>query len=62
METKVFLQFETIMMVLVRSFWFIWIPLSWVHGHYKYINSYSAGTDISRQNLTSRDADSDVGL
>ena len=25
----------------------------WVYGRYKYIHSYSAGIDLSRQNLTS---------
>ena len=55
MGIKVFFQFETIMMVLVSSFRFIWIPLSWVYDHNKYFNSYSAGIDFSRQNLTSRE-------
>ena len=27
----------------------------WVYGHYKYVYSYSAGIDFSRQNLTSTD-------
>ena len=27
----------------------------WVYGHYKYVYSYSAGLDFSRQNLTSTD-------
>ena len=27
----------------------------WVHGHYKYIYSYSAGIDFRRENLTSTD-------
>ena len=27
----------------------------WVYGHYKYVHSYSAGIDFSRQNLTSTD-------
>ena len=31
-----FYQFESILNVLVNSFWFIWIPMLWVYGHYKY--------------------------
>ena len=27
----------------------------WVYGQYKYVDSYSAGIDFSRQNLTSTD-------
>ena len=27
----------------------------WVYGHYKYVYSYSAGIDFTRQNLTSVD-------
>ena len=50
---KVFFQFEIIINVLVSSYWFIWIPMVWVYGHYKYLYSYSAGIDFSRQNLTS---------
>ena len=44
METKGFFQFESIINVLVSSF--IWIPMLWVHGHYKYVYSYSAGIDL----------------
>ena len=51
---KGFFQFEIIITVLVSSFRFIWIPMLWVYGHYKYFHSYSAGIDFSRQNLTSR--------
>ena len=50
-----FNQFEIIIKVLDSSFWFIWIPMLWVYGHYRYFYSYSAGTDFSRQNLTSTD-------
>ena len=52
---KRFFQFEIIINVLVSSFRFIWTPMSWVYGHYKYFNSYSAGIDFSRQNLPSTD-------
>ena len=41
--------------VLVSPFWFAWIPMICVCGHYKYFNSYSAGIDFRRQNLTSTD-------
>ena len=34
---------------------FIWIPMLWVYGHYKYLYSYIVGVDFSRQNLTSTD-------
>ena len=46
---------EIIINVLVSSFRFIWIPMLWVYGNYKYFYSYSAGIDFSRQNLTSTD-------
>ena len=55
METKAVFQFEIIINVLVSSFRFIRIPMLWVHDHCKYFNSYSAGTDFSRQTLTSTD-------
>ena len=48
-------QFEIIINVSVSSFWFIWIPMLWVYGHYKYLYSYSAGIYFSRHNLTSTD-------
>ena len=57
-ETKGFFQFQIIINVLVSSFWFIWIPMLswlWVYGYYEYFYSYSAGIDISRQDLTSVD-------
>ena len=50
-----FYQFEIIINVLVISFWFFWIPVLWVYDHQKYLYSYSAGIDFSRQNLTSVD-------
>ena len=52
---NIFFQFEIIINVLVFSFLFIWIPMLWVYGHYKYFNSFSAGTIFIRQNLTSTD-------
>ena len=42
--------------ICLSSFWFIWIPMLWVYGHYKDFYSYSAGIDFRRQNLTSTDA------
>ena len=62
---KGFIQFAIIINVLVSSFWFIWIPMLWVYGHYKYFYSYSAGIVFRRQNLTStiwrlQTSDSDV--
>ena len=50
-----FFQFVIIINFLVSSFRFIWIHMVWVYGHYKYCNSFSAGTDFMRQNLTSTD-------
>ena len=41
--------------LLDNSFRFIRIPMLWVYGQYKYVYSYSAGIDCSRQNLTSTD-------
>ena len=38
-----FFKFEILIDVLVISFRFIWIPMLWVYGHYKYLNSLSAG-------------------
>ena len=32
---KGFFQFEITINGLVSSFWFIWIPMLWVYGHYK---------------------------
>ena len=51
MEYKGF-EFEIIVNVSVNSFRFIWIPLLWYYGHYKYFYSYSAGIDFRRQILT----------
>ena len=34
-KTKFFVQFEIIIDILVGSFWFIWIPMLCVYGHYK---------------------------
>ena len=48
-------QFEIVINVLVSSFRYIWIPVLWVYGHKKYLNSFSAGTVFRRQNLTSKD-------
>ena len=48
-------RFEIIINILVSVFRFIWIPMLWVYGHYKYLNSYSVGIDFRRQNLTSVD-------
>ena len=31
------------------------MPMLWAYGHYKYVYSYSAEIDFSRQNLTSVD-------
>ena len=53
-DQRVF-QFEIIINVLVSSFWFIWIPMLCVYGHYKYVYSNSAGIAFRRQNLTSED-------
>ena len=41
--------------VLVSSFRFIWIPMLLVYDRYKYFNSFSAGINFIRQNLTSTD-------
>ena len=48
-------QFEIIINVLVSTFWFIWIPMLWVYDQYKYFNSFSAGINFRRPNLTSID-------
>ena len=50
METKGFFQFEIFINVLVSSLRFIWIPMLWVHSHYKFINSFSAGIVFIRPN------------
>ena len=41
-RTKGF-QFEIIIHVLVNSFWFIWIPMQMVYGHYKYFHGAERG-------------------
>ena len=56
LETKgFFFQFDIILSVFAKFFWFFWIPMLWLYGFYKYFHSYSAGTDFSRQNQTSAD-------
>ena len=52
METKGFFQFEIVIYGLVISSRLIWIPVLWVHGHYRYFNSFSAGTVFIRKTLT----------
>ena len=42
------------MAVMACSFWFIWIPMLWVYGHYKYIYFTSVVIDFSRQILTTK--------
>ena len=54
-KPKGYFQFESILNVLVCFFWFIWMPMLWVYGSYKYVYSYSAGIVIRRQHLTSTD-------
>ena len=54
-------QLEIIMNVSVCSFWFTWIPMLWIYGHYKYVYRYnSAGINCRRQNLRLQKWDSDV--
>ena len=53
LEANFFFHFEIIINVLFS--FFIWILMLWDYDHYKYFNSYSAGIDFSRQNLTSTD-------
>ena len=50
-----FFQLKTISNVLVSSFQFIWILMSWVYYHSKYFSFFSAGIVFIRQNLTSTD-------
>ena len=40
---KGFFQLKIIRNVFVSAFWFIWIPMLWVYGRYKYVYCYSAG-------------------
>ena len=54
-KPKGFFQFDIIINVLVSSFWFILIHMLWFCGHYTFFNSFSAGIDFRRQNLTSTD-------
>ena len=54
METKSFFSIWNCQNILIISFRFISIIMLWVYGPYKDFNSFSAGTDISRQNLTSK--------
>ena len=57
-KTKGYFQLKIIANVLISSFhlfWTCWIPMIWVHDHYTYFYSYSAGIDFKRQNLTSTD-------
>ena len=50
MNIKAFLQIETIIKALVKSFCFILIHMLLVYGHYKYVNSFSEGTVFISQN------------
>ena len=52
-QPKFFFQFEIILNFLVSSFRFIWIPMLWFSGHYKYCNSFSAVIVLRCQNLMS---------
>ena len=54
-DQRVFFKFEITINVLFSSFWFIWIPMSWVYGRQKYVHAFSTGTVFIRQNLTSTD-------
>ena len=54
-DQKVLFKFVISINVLVSLFRFIWIPMFWVYGHFKYFCSYSAGIDFNRDNLTSTD-------
>ena len=49
-------QFEIIIHTLVISPRFIWIPMLWAYGHYKFFFFYkiSAGINFRRQNLKSK--------
>ena len=55
-----FLQFysrfnpNALALLVNSSFRFIWIPILWVYGHYKYLNSFSAEADVIRHGLASR--------
>ena len=48
-----FFQYEIVINVLVGSR-FIWIPMLWVCGHYKYFHSFSAVIEFRRQITFSR--------
>ena len=52
-DEKFFFQFVVIINFLLSSFWFSWITMLWVYGHYKYFYSYCAGIDFGPHNLTS---------
>ena len=45
-NAEFFMKSLEIMTFLASSFRFIWIPMLWVYGHYKYFNSYSVGIDF----------------
>ena len=47
-----FFQFEVIVNAFVSFCRFMCIPMLWVYGHYKYVNSYSAVIDIKLHKLT----------
>ena len=54
METKGIFSLEIIINILVRTFWFIWIPMLWVSDRYKYVYSYSAEIDFRRLKVDPR--------
>ena len=43
-------QFEIIINILVSSLRFIWIPMSWVYGHYKYFTLLVRGPTFTYAN------------
>ena len=53
-DQRVF-QFEIIINALASFFRLIWISMVCVYGHYKCFDSFSAGTVLRRQILTSQD-------
>ena len=48
METKGFFSFEIIINVSVSLFFFIWMPMSWVYGHYKFVILSARGPSSSK--------------
>ena len=60
MEPEGFFQFEIIINVWVSCFRFIWIPMLWFYGHYKYLILSVRGSTLDARIWRLQTSDADV--